>query len=62
MSEIIRMASVEPVLFGVVEIAWRDGFEAIVDLRPVIAEGEIVQFLRRSPERFRDVRPGELRA
>ena len=32
MSEIIRMASVEPVVYGVVKIAWLDGFEAIVDL------------------------------
>ena len=38
MSEIIRIQSVEPVLFGVVKIVWLDGFEAIVDLRPVIAE------------------------
>jgi hypothetical protein len=59
MSEIIRMASVEPVVYGVVKIAWLDGFEAIVDLRPVIAEGEIFEFLRRSPERFGDVRLGE---
>ncbi len=59
MSEIVRMASVEPVVYGVVKIAWLDGFEAIVDLRPVIAEGEIFEFLRRSPQRFRDVRLGE---
>jgi hypothetical protein len=59
MSEITRMASVEPVVYGVVKIAWLDGFEAIVDLRPVIADGEIFEFLRRSPERFRDVRLGE---
>ena len=59
MSEIIRMASVEPVVYGVVKIAWLDGFEAVVDLRPVIADGDIFEFLRRSPERFRDVRLGE---
>lgn len=59
MTEIIRMASVEPVVYGVIKIAWLDGFEAIVDLRPVITDGEIFEFLRRSPERFRDVRLGE---
>ena len=59
MSDIIRMASVEPIVYGVVKIAWLDGFEAIVDLRPVIAEGEIFELLRSSPERFRDVRLGE---
>ena len=59
MSEIIRMASVEPVVYGVVKIAWIDGFESIVDLRPVIADGKIFEFLRRSPERFKDVRLSE---
>ncbi len=52
MSEIVRMRSVEPVLFGVVKIVWLDGFEAIVDLRPVIAVGELFSFLREAPERF----------
>ena len=51
MSEIIRMQSVEPVLFGVVKIVWLDGFEAIVDLRPVIAS-DLFAFLRDAPERF----------
>jgi hypothetical protein len=56
MSEIIRMESVEPVLYGVVKIVWLDGYEAIVDLRPVISEGEMFTFLRRSPERFNEVK------
>ena len=55
MSEIVRMASVSPVLYGVVKIAWLDGFEAIVDLRPVLADGQIFEFLRRSPELFAKV-------
>ena len=59
MNEIIRMRSVEPVLFGVVKIVWRDGFEAIVDLRPVIGAGEIFAFLRDAPERFAAVRLDE---
>jgi len=52
LSEIIRMRSVEPVLFGVVKIAWLDGFEAIVDLRPVIGDGDLFAFLRDEPRRF----------
>ena len=52
MSEIIRMRSVEPVLFGVVKIVWLDGFEAIVDLRPVFGVGDLFAFLRNAPERF----------
>ena len=59
MSEITRMSAVEAVVYGVVKISWLDGFEAVVDLRPVIAQGEIFEFLRREPERFRDVRLGE---
>jgi len=55
MSEIIRMRSVEAVLFGVVKIVWLDGFEAIVDLRPVIAVRDLFAFLRDAPERFRAV-------
>lgn len=56
MNEIIRMTAVEPVLYGVLKITWLDGFEAIVDLRPVIADGEVFEFLRESPERFNDVK------
>jgi hypothetical protein len=56
MNEIIRMKSVEPVLHGVVKIVWLDGYEAIVDLRPVIASGGIFESLRDSPERFNSVK------
>ncbi len=56
MTEIMRMKSVEPILYGVVKIVWLDGYEAIVDLRPVLAEGEAFAFLRHSPERFGAVR------
>jgi len=56
MSDIVRMKSVEAILYGVVKIVWLDGFEAIVDLRPVISEGEMFEFLRRSPDRFGDVK------
>ncbi len=59
MSEIIRMKSVEPVLHGIVKIIWLDGYEAIVDLRPVIAEGDIFACLRGSPERFDGVKLAE---
>ena len=59
MTEIPRMASVDPVVYGVVKIVWLDGFEAIVDLRPVIANGDIFEFLRRDPRRFSSVKLGE---
>ena len=50
------MKSVESILYGVVKIVWLDGHGAIVDLRPVISEGEIFAFLRSSPERFDTVK------
>ena len=59
MTEIVRMKAVEPVLYGVVKITWLDGFEAVVDLRPVIADGDVFEFLRQSPDRFGSVRLGE---
>jgi hypothetical protein len=59
MSDIVRMKLVEPVLYGVVKIAWMDGYEAIVDLRAVISEGEMFEFLRRSPDRFDEVKLSE---
>ena len=58
MTEIQRMISAEPVVFGVLKIVWQDGFEAIVDLRPVIGDGEMFSFLRADPDRFRLVRLG----
>jgi hypothetical protein len=59
MSEIVRIATVEAVLYGVVKLVWLDGYEAIVDLRPVIAEGEMFEFLRKDHARFTAVCLGE---
>lgn len=56
MSEIVRIKSVDPVMFGIVKIVWLDGYEGIVDLRPVIEDGEIFAFLRNAPARFHDVK------
>ena len=36
------MTAVEPVLYGVLKITWSDGYEAVVDLLPIIAEGELL--------------------
>jgi hypothetical protein len=35
---VIAIHSAEPVIFGVVEIVWKDGFAGIVDLRPILAK------------------------
>jgi hypothetical protein len=56
MTEIVAMKSAEPVIFGVLKIVWGDGFEGIVDLRPLIDRGEMFAFLRAAPLRFNDVK------
>lgn len=56
MTEIIRMESVEPIIYGVVKIVWTDGFAGVVDLRPLISSGEMFAFLRETPERFNDLK------
>jgi hypothetical protein len=54
MKPLPRMTSVEPVIYGVLKIAWNDGYEGVVDLRPVIARGRIFEFIR-NPENFKKV-------
>jgi Protein of unknown function (DUF2442) len=55
MSDILRISAAESVLPGVLKLTWNDGYEGIVDLRGVIAEGEIFEHVR-DPENFRKVR------
>lgn len=49
---IVPLSSVEPIIYGVLKLAWRDGLVGLVDLRPVLAEGEMFAFLRRNEARF----------
>jgi uncharacterized protein DUF2442 len=55
MTDILRIASVEPVVHGVLKLSWNDGYEGIVDLRGIIADGEIFEHIR-NPENFKKVR------
>jgi len=55
-TDIIAMQSAEPVIFGVVKIVWKDGFAGIVDLRPMLARGEMFNFLRVNPARFDELK------
>lgn len=54
MRAMLRVASAEPVLFGVLKIVWDDGLEGIVDLRSIMAKGEIFGSIR-DQEHFRAV-------
>ena len=54
-----RIKSVSPVIYGVVKLEWTDGYEGVVDLRPVIAAGEVFEYLRRDPRKFDKVAVSE---
>ena len=56
MTDIVPMQSAEPVIYGVVKIVWKDGFAGVVDLRPLLAKGEMFAFLRATPSRFDDIK------
>ena len=58
MTEIVRIVSAEPVIHGVLKMAWNDGFEGIVDLRHLLAIGKVYMPLR-DPSFFRTVRVAE---
>ena len=51
-----RIETVKPVMFGVLKLVFDDGYEGVVDLRPLLANGEIFAFLRADPARFMKVR------
>jgi hypothetical protein len=53
-----RIASVEPVIHGVLKIVWLDGIEDVVDLRPTISRGKIFAWLQ-DPRNFATVRKDE---
>ena len=55
MKKLPRIRTAEPVIHGVLKIVWDDGFEGVVDLRPVIARGKIFDYLKK-PENFRSLK------
>lgn len=58
MTEIPRIVSAEPVIHGVLKIRWNDGYDGVVDLRPILERGEAFTHLQ-DPDRFREVHVGE---
>jgi hypothetical protein len=53
-----RLVTAEPVIHGVLKITWNDGYEGVVDLRPVIARGKIFTYLQ-EPGNFEKLTIGE---
>lgn len=58
MTEIPRIVTAEPVIYGVLKIDWDDGYVGVVDLRPVLERGGVFAYLQ-DPDRFRRVAVGE---
>ena len=58
MTDILRITAAEPVVHGVLKLAWNDGYEGIVDLRGIMAEGAMFEYIRQ-PENFAKVRVAE---
>jgi hypothetical protein len=61
MNDILRITAAEAVMPGVLKVVWNDGYEGIVDLRGVIAEGEVFAHIR-DPENFKKRSGRKLRA
>jgi Protein of unknown function (DUF2442) len=55
MRQVLRITGAEAVVPGVLKVTWNDGYEGVVDLRGVIADGEIFEHIR-EPENFKKVR------
>jgi len=51
MNELPRIASAEVIIHGVLKIVFKDGYEGVVDLRPLIAERGVFEWLR-DPKHF----------
>ena len=45
MKKLPHIVVAEPVVHGVLKIAFDDGYEGVVDLRPLIAKGKIFSWL-----------------
>ena len=53
-----RIVSVEPVIHGVLKIAWNGRYVGLVDLRPTIARGRVFSYLQK-PKNFEKVQVTE---
>jgi hypothetical protein len=49
-----RIATAEAVIHGVLKLVFADGYEGVVDLRPMIAQGRIFKWLQK-PKNFSKV-------
>ena len=55
MTKLPSIVRAEPVIHGVLKVAFDDGYEGVVDLRPLIAVGKVFSWLN-TPAHFAAVR------
>ncbi len=55
MKELPSIVNAEPVIHGVLKVRFDDGYEGVVDLRPLIAKGKVFAWLS-APEHFAAIR------
>ena len=58
MKSLPRILSAEVVIHGVLKIVWRDGYEGVIDLRPIIDRGRIFTYLQ-DAENFKKLKVDE---
>ena len=51
MKKLPRIITAEPVIHGVLKLVFTDGYEGVVDLRPIIAQGRVFKWLQK-PKNF----------
>lgn len=54
MKKLPRIVAAEPVIHGVLKLVFTDGYEGVVDLRPIIARGNFFTWLQK-PKNFQKV-------
>jgi len=58
MSDLPRIRTAEPIIYGVLKVVFDDGYEGVVDLRPLIAKGGVFSWLA-EPSHFAEVEVDE---
>jgi hypothetical protein len=58
MNDLPRIKTAEPIIHGVLKVIFQDGYEGVVDLRPLLSKGGVFNFLQ-DPERFARVKVDE---
>jgi hypothetical protein len=54
MNKLPRIAKAEPVIHDVLKLVFSDGYEGVVDLRPLISQGRVFKWLQ-EPKNFSKV-------